>query len=64
MINSMQGGPDFFERIVIDPNEICYFDIVGKNCAYSYPDGTVCVLDTSTGKIKSPQTVYHYGYYE
>lgn len=63
MINS-SGGPDFSEKIIIDSNEICYFDIVGKNCAYIYPDGTVCVLDTNTGKIKSSFIVERFKYDE
>ena len=44
-------------EIIIKPDEICYFDIVENNCVYCFADGTVCVLDLNTGKIKSSFTV-------
>lgn len=59
-VSSDFGSPE----IIIKSDEICYFDIVGKNCVYSYPDETVCVLDTNTGKIKSSFIVGRFRYEE
>ncbi len=51
-------------EIIIKPDEICFFDIVENNCVYSFADGTVCVLDTNTGKIKSSFIVERFDYDE
>ncbi len=46
-------GLSIHQTVNIKPDEICSFDIVENNCVYNFADGTVCVLDTTTGKISS-----------
>lgn len=55
-------GISFIPEKLIDKNEICNFDVVDNYFVYSYSDGTVCILDFNTGKIKSSFMLKNYDF--